>query len=193
MVTKRFYYTFRYQLQMPEHLESEQPLWRFWLKRGGHANIITCRRVCNQHFQILMADFRTMQPSVVAVSIRIQKALVHIYLLWWFFYYNFNCTVCLSISLSEINSLQGRRQHCRCGCNIQWLEYVGNAAALLIWLLRPDSTESCDDTWVMFINNLLLSALTSREGFATQSYAPSGELLSDRLAVLLKLSSNPLN
>jgi hypothetical protein len=40
-----------------------------------------------------------------------------IYLLWWFFYYNFNCTVCLSISLSEINSLQGRRQHCHCGWN----------------------------------------------------------------------------
>lgn len=60
------------------------------------------------------------------------------------------------------------------------MEYAGNAAALLIWLLRPDSKESCDSTWVIIINNLLLAALSTREGFAIQSYDPSGELLSER-------------
>ena len=78
-----------------------------------------------------------------------------------------------------------RARYCgHCECNTHCLKYAGNAAALLIWLFRPDSTESCDDTWVIVINNLLLASFNTRERFAIQSYDPSGELLSDRLAVL---------
>ncbi|KAG0615962.1 hypothetical protein M758_5G079600 [Ceratodon purpureus] len=84
-------------------------------------------------------------------------------------------------ALSDSNGIrQDHAAEC-CGCIHQDSKCTGNAAALLIWLFRPDSTESCDDTWVIVINNLLLSSFNTRERFAIRSYDPSGELLSDRV------------